>query len=143
MQHLLDVNILVAWGWRDHADHDRVVRWIAERKSARGAKLFTSPIPEMGFVRVSVQRSSGRISVQQAAEVLRGMLKSLGPLHQFLPDDLGATVWPDWCGSAVRTTDAHLLLLAQRHGLELATLDAGIPSAKLLTESEVLKKQEG
>jgi hypothetical protein len=70
-------------------------------------------------------------------------LKSLGPLHQFLPDDLGATEWPDWCGSAVRTTDSHLLLLAQRHGLELATLDVGIPGAKLLTEFEVLKKQEG
>jgi predicted nucleic acid-binding protein len=140
MRHLLDVSILVAWGWRDHADHDRVVRWIGERKSAQGAELFTSPIPEMGFVRVSVQRSSGRISVQQAAEVLRGMLNSLGPLHQFLPDDLDATEWPDSCGSAVRTTDAHLLLLAQRHGLELATLDAGIPGAKLLTESEALPR---
>ncbi len=112
-----------------------------ERTYAQGAKLLTSPIPETGFVRVSVRRSSGRISVQQAAEVLRGMLNSLGPLHQFLPDDLGATEWPDGCGSAVRTTDTHLLLLAQQHGL--ATLDAGIPGTKLLTESEVLKKQEG
>ena len=133
MKHLLDVNVLVAWGWRDYADHDRVVRWIAEQKSAQGGKLFTSPIPEMGFVRVSVQRSSGRISVQEAAEVLRGMLKSLGPRHEFLPDDLGGMEWPDWRGSAVRATDAHLLLLARRHGLELATLDAGIPGAKLLT----------
>jgi hypothetical protein len=38
---------------------------------------------------------------------------------------------------------AHLLLLAQRHGLELATLDAGIAGAKLVTESEALRKQEG
>ncbi len=133
MAHLLDLNILVAWGWRDHADHDRVVRWIAERKMSHNVKLFTSPIPEMGFVRVSVQRSLGRISVQQAAEVLQGMLKSLGKLHQFLPDDLGATEWPSWCGSAARTTDAHLLMLALRHGLNLATLDAGIPGAMLLT----------
>ena len=96
------------------------------------AKLFTPPIPEMGFVRVSVQRSIGRISVQQASEVLRGMLKSLGPLHQFLPDDLGATEWPDWCGSAARTTDAHLLMFARRQGLDLVTLDAGIPGAMLL-----------
>jgi predicted nucleic acid-binding protein len=132
MDHLLDVNILVAWGWRDHADHDRVVRWIAERKMAHGAKVFTSPIPEMGFVRVSVQRSSGRISVQQATEVLQGMLESLGELHQFLSDDLGATEWPGWCDSAARTTDAHLLVLAQRHGLNLATLDGSIPGAMLL-----------
>lgn len=63
---------------------------------------------------------------------LQGMLKSLGKLHQFLPDDLGATEWPNWCGSAARTTDAHLLMLALRHGLNLATLDAGIPGAMLL-----------
>ena len=133
MPHLLDVNIQVAWGWRDHADHDRVVRWIAERKIAHDAKLVTSPIPEMGFVRVSVQRSFGRISVRQVTEVLQGMLKSLGKLHQFLPDDLGATEWPNWCCSAARNPDAHLLMLALRHGLELATIDAGIPVAMLLS----------
>jgi len=44
------------------------------------------------------------------------------------------------CGSAVRTTDAHVVLLAQRHGLELATLDVCIPGAKLLTESAALRK---
>lgn len=133
MHHLLDVNVLVAWGWADHADHDRTVRWIAERKKTRGAKLFTSPIPEIGFVRVSVQRSNGRITIAEAADVLRGMLDSLGPVHQFLPDDLGGTEWPDWCATASHTTDAHLLLLAQRHGLALATLDSGIPGAMLLS----------
>jgi toxin-antitoxin system PIN domain toxin len=132
MPHLLDVNILVAWGWQDHVDHHRVVQWIAKRKMVQGAKLVTSPIPEMGFVRVSVQRCLGRIPVQQATDVLRGMLKSLGAAHQFLPDDLEATAWPAWCRSAARTTDAHLLLLAQRHGLKLATLDAGIPGAVII-----------
>lgn len=132
MHHLLDVNVLVAWGWADHTDHDRTVRWIAAHKKIRAAKLFTSPIPEIGFVRVSVQRSNGRITVSDAADVLRGMLDSLGPVHQFLSDDLGGTEWPEWCTAASRTTDAHLLLLAQRHDLALATLDAGIPGAMLL-----------
>jgi predicted nucleic acid-binding protein len=132
MHHLLDVNILVSWGWRDHADHQRVVRWIAERKKNRAARLFTSPIPELGFVRVSAQRSLGRVSVQQAAEVLESMVASLGRTHQFLPDDLGRTEWPEWCGAAARTTDAHLLILAKRHGLELATLDGAIPGAFIL-----------
>lgn len=134
MSSLLDVNVLVAWGWADHVDHDRTVRWIAERKRIRGAKLFTSSIPEMGFVRVSVQRASGRVTVQQAADVLHGMLQSLGGTHRFLPDDLGGVEWPEWCSSAARTTDAHLLMLAQRHGLQLATLDAGIPGASLLPD---------
>ena len=116
----------------DHADHDSTVRWIAGRKKARGAKLFTSPIPEIGFVRVSAQRSGGRISVAEAAEVLRGMLDSRGAVHQFLPNDLGGAEWPVWRATATRTTDAHLLLLAQRHQLTLASLDAGIPGAMLL-----------
>jgi predicted nucleic acid-binding protein len=132
MNHLLDVNVLVAWGWLDHVDHERTVRWIAKRKTVRSATLFTSSIPEMGFVRVSVQRSAGRISVSQAAEVLQSMLESLGGARRFLPDDLGGTAWPDWCASATRTTDAHLLQLAQRHGLSLLTLDEGIPGAVLL-----------
>ena len=132
MNHLLDVNVLVAWGWADHVDHRRAVRWIADRKRIRGARLFTAPIPEMGFVRVSVQRTAGRVGVQKAADVLRGMLGSLGAVHGFLPDDQGCGEWPEWCVSAAQTTDCHLLLLAQRHGLLLATLDARIPDACVL-----------
>ena len=135
MSHLLDVNVLVAWGWSDHVDHARTVRWIAERKQTHEARLFTSAIPEIGFVRVSVQRASGRITVQQAAEVLRGMRQSLGGAHAFLPDDAEGTDWPEWCASAARTTAAHLLALAEGHGLQLATLDAGIPGACLLPQS--------
>ena len=32
MSHLLDVNVLVAWGWSDHVDHQRTVRWIAKQR---------------------------------------------------------------------------------------------------------------
>jgi predicted nucleic acid-binding protein len=132
VRHLLDVNVLVAWGWADHADHQRAIRWIARQKKARGAALFTSAIPEIGFVRVSVHRASGRLTVRQAADVLRGMLASLGPVHRFLPDDVNGLEWPAGCGSAGRTTDAHLLALARRHDLLLSTLDEGIPGAHML-----------
>ena len=135
MNHLLDVNALVAWGWSDHVDHARTVRWIAERKKTRNARLFTTPISEIGFVRVSVQRVSGRITVHQASEVMRSLRQSLGPAHRFLPDDVDGTDWPDWCTSASRTTDAHLLSLAERHNLRLATLDAAIPRAFVLPVS--------
>jgi len=97
-------------------------------------KLCTSSIPEIGFVRVSVHRASGRLTVRQAADVLRGMLASLGPVHRFLPDDVNGLEWPGWCASAGRTTDAHLLTLAQRHALLLATLDEGVPGAFLLPD---------
>lgn len=132
MSYLLDVNILVAWGWSDHVDHERTVDWIAETKRLGQEQLFTSPIPEIGFTRVSVQRSHGRIRVQEASEVLQGMLKTLGKSHRFLADDVSGTDWPNWCDSAGKTTDAHLAKLAEQHDLRLATLDAGIPNAFLL-----------
>jgi predicted nucleic acid-binding protein len=91
--------------------------------------LFTSAIPQLGFVRVSVQRTSGRVSPTVAGETLSGMLGTLGSVHQFLPDDQTAVGWPDWCRGAGQTTDAHLLRLAESHQATLATLDAGITGA--------------
>lgn len=129
MNYLLDVHVLLAWGWSDHVDHDRTVAWIAAAARRKGTRLLTSAIPQLGFVRVSVQRSSGRVTVSDAARVLEGMLATLGARHQLLPDDLAARRFPAWCGSASRTTDAHLLELATRNGAALATLDAGIPGA--------------
>lgn len=129
MKYLFDVNVLIAWGWRDHPDHDRVDHWIAGVLKRNGARILTSAIPELGFVRVSVQRGSGKVTAAQAGTVLEGMVNSLGKAHEFLPDDLDARAWPSWCQGAARTTDAHLLALAQSHDAELATLDTGIPGA--------------
>jgi predicted nucleic acid-binding protein len=129
MNYLMDVNALVAWGWSDHADHDRVDRWIAARMKEGQDTLLTSAIPELGFVRVSVQRSQGCVSVAQAGTVLAGLLNRLGKGHEFLADDQHARSWPAWCQGAARTTDAHLLALAKAHRAELATLDTGIPGA--------------
>jgi predicted nucleic acid-binding protein len=100
----------------------------------RQSKLLTSSIPEIGFIRVSVQRSTGRISVRQASHVLSGMLSQLGQIHEFLADDLSGREWPPWCDSAPKTTDAHLYLLAKKHKVNLATLDTGIPGAFLIPE---------
>lgn len=133
MHYLLDVNVLVAWGWADHADHRRAAGWIGAMKAQRGVKFVTSAIPELGFVRVSVQRTGGRLPVTAAVATLSGMLSSLGKRHLFLPDDRSAVGgWPAWCTAASRTTDAHLADLAERHGLRLATLDGGIPNAYLI-----------
>ena len=132
MNYLLDVNILVAWGWSDHTDHDRVVTWISRMKLEKNARLLTSPIPQIGFVRVSVQRAGGLLTVDEASETLIGMLASLGKSHAFLPDDQPVEPWPAWCKSAGHTTDAHLQTLAERHRARLATLDSGIPRAYLL-----------
>jgi predicted nucleic acid-binding protein len=132
MNYLLDVNVLVAWGWADHLDHDRVVHWIAAMKKKRNTVLFTSAIPQLGFVRVSIQRCGGQLTVTLASEVLVGMLAALGKRHRFLPDDQASGVFPQWCRAATQTTDAHLLQLANAHRLQLATLDAGISNAFLV-----------
>ncbi|MXY23386.1 MAG: PIN domain-containing protein [Acidobacteria bacterium] len=132
VKYLLDVNVLVAWGWSDHVAHEQTAKWIAATAKHRDSRLFTSPIPELGFVRVSVQRTAGRVTVRAAAGALAGMLHSLGAHHAFLPDDQSADRFPEWCFQASRTTDAHLLELAEAHGARLATLDERIPGAFLV-----------
>ena len=132
MKYLLDVNVLVAWGWSDHVEHERTVTWIAAARKQKTTILLTSAIPELGFVRISVQRTGGRVTVKEASKTLAGMVSSLGTHHVFLADDGPSSDFPEWCHHASRTTDAHLLRLAEAHGAELATLDAGIPGAFLI-----------
>ena len=129
MKYLLDVNVLVAWGWKEHADHERVAKWLAFERGKPDSGFLTSPIPELGFVRVSVQRAAGTIAVREACSALEGMLASLGRSHSFIPDDQRGSGLPIWCKVAARTTDGHLLALASAHDAKLVTLDTGIPDA--------------
>ena len=131
MKYLLDVNVLVAWGWTDHVDHTRTASWISSARR-QSDELLTSPIPELGFVRISIQRTHGRVTVEDASETLAGMLKALGKTHAFLADDQRSDKFAEWCHHASRTTDAHLLQLAESHDAKLATLDRGIPGAFLV-----------
>lgn len=132
MKYLLDVSVLVAWGWFDHVAHEPTARWIAEVRARKRARLLTSAIPELGFVRVSVRRTGGQVTVKEAARTLAAMLGALGGSHGFLPDDRPAGDFPGWCRGAAQTTDAHLLGLAEAHGARLATLDRGIPGALIV-----------
>ncbi len=133
MNYLLDVNVLVAWGWADHIEHRRAASWIQSIKKKRSDRLLTSAIPELGFVRVSCQRAGGRLELDDAITCLAALVKNLGSKHSFLGDDLSTTIaLPSWCDGPSRSTDAHLLSLANRHGAILATLDAGIPGAFLI-----------
>jgi hypothetical protein len=91
--------------------------------------LLTSAIPQLGFVRVSVLRSKGLVSVEEAATTLAGMLEALGDRHEFTPDGQPATTFPSWCHTADKTTDAHLFQLAESVSARLATLDEGIKRA--------------
>jgi hypothetical protein len=114
MSWLLDVNMILASRWTTHADHLAVKAWVNS-----SAAFHTCPITELGFVRISLSAAyrASWIEVQEALKALHAR-----PGHRFLPDDLDGEAAPQT--SARDTTDAHLVTLAKRHGLKLATLDA-------------------
>lgn len=135
MRYLLDVNVLVAWGWDEHPHHVRVDKWISATASHAKNLHYTTPIVELGFIRISVQISAETISIYEATDRLEHLLLILASQHRFLPDDISSRRnFPAWCKGAKHTTDAHLLALAEKHGLQLATLDTGIPGAFVIPE---------
>ncbi len=117
---LLDVNLLLAYGWRSHPDHRQCRTWIA------GLSAFvTCAITELGFLRVSMSPAY-RASHQDASRVLLNLtsLQTASFLHCDLPV---SSIEP--ISSYKDTTDAYLVALAHKHSLRLATLDKGILKA--------------
>lgn len=124
MTLLLDVNVLIAAIWTDHADHEKADAGIA------GQKLASCPVSEMGFIRISTHPKGLNVSMRDA----RGVLKQFLDVRavKFLPADL-----PVLKSNAARSdavTDNYLADLAAKHGMTLATLDKGIkhPAAVLI-----------
>jgi toxin-antitoxin system PIN domain toxin len=121
---LLDVNALVALAWDSHVHHSRVRDWFVTRGRQGWS---TCPMTESGFVRVSSNPKvmPHAIGVQAAIGVLAA-LRSLDG-HSFLTDDVSPTDpdTPVLFGHR-QVTDAHLLMLARRHGVDLLTFDSGI-----------------
>ena len=113
MSWLLDVNLILASRWTTHPDHPAAKAWIDSVD-----KFYTTAITELGFVRISLS-----IAYRATWDETQETLKKLHgrPGHQFLADDVDGTASPETV--AKDTTDAHLVTLAKRHGLKLATLD--------------------
>jgi toxin-antitoxin system PIN domain toxin len=126
MKYLLDVNVLVAACHTGHSSHERVRRWFSGLKDA---EFLTSPITELGFVRVSVH---GSLQPSVAVAVAAFDRWKKATKARFVMDDVGTAQLPAWADSAAKTTDGHLMALAQAHGAKLATLDTRIPDAVLL-----------
>ena len=117
MSHLLDVNFLVACGWESHADYLRASRWLSRAKS-----FATCPISEMGFLRVSLSPDYGA-SFEDAMAALSAIAGMRA--HRFLPDATRAESLPR-VNTSKDVTDAHLVHLARRYRLKLATFDAAL-----------------
>ena len=120
MSWLLDVNLILASRWTTHPDHPAAKAWI---DSVDG--FYTTAITELGFVRISFC-AAYQATWDETRETLEKLHARSG--HRFLVDDVDGTSSPE-TGSK-DTTDAHLVTLAKRHGLKLATLD-GVLLGKL------------
>jgi uncharacterized protein len=114
---VLDVNFLIACGWESHAEHTRANRWLSRANS-----FATCSASEMGFLRVSLSPAYGA-SFEDAMAALEALVAMR--THHFLPDATRARSL-----RRVRTskdvTDGHLVILARRHRLKLATFDAAL-----------------
>ena len=116
MSWLLDVNLILASRWTSHPEHLYARVWLGSL-----GKFHTTPITELGFVRISLSAAYGA-TWDETQETLQKL--HARPGHQFLADDVDGLAAPQ-TGSR-DTTDAHLVTLARRHGLKLATLDADL-----------------
>jgi predicted nucleic acid-binding protein len=113
MNWLLDVNLILASRWTTHPDHLPVKAWIESV-----GEFSTCAISELGFVRISLS-TAYQATWAQVQEAL-GKLHSR-PGYRIVADDVDGAASPET--NSKDTTDAHLVTLAQRHGLKLATLD--------------------
>jgi predicted nucleic acid-binding protein len=117
MVHLLDVNLLLACAWSNHSEHARANRWL------NSLSVFaTAPVTQMEFLRVSMSVAYGA-TYDDARTALDAMVRMKS--HRFVTDKVTANALP--VGLAARDiTDAHLVRLAETHGLKLATLDEAL-----------------
>lgn len=116
MSWLLDVNLILATRWTTHPDHTDAQAWLDSL-----SRFYTTAITELGFVRISLSTAYGA-NWQQVQASLRTL--QLRPAYAFLTDDINGTDPPET--SSKDSTDAHLVTLATRHGLRLATLDVNL-----------------
>lgn len=124
MTYLLDISVLLAWLWRRHEHHQRVLRWEA------GQKIAVCPLTELGFIRISTSAGFGA-TMDQAREMLRDWLQRRQPL--FIPCDLRVL---DGLAAPTsgKTTDFYFGDLAASRSMKWATLDehSGHPAALVL-----------
>lgn len=114
MSHLLDVNILLACGWSSHVRHADARAWLEAQPS-----FTTSPLSELGFIRVSMSPGY-RASFTDAQAALSNITSR--PQARMVAADLPVGKLSELTSHA-DVTDAYLVELARAHGLKLATLD--------------------
>jgi toxin-antitoxin system PIN domain toxin len=117
VKYLLDVNALIALIWASHVHHAAATAW------RTGKQIVLCPITELGFVRISTSPTAFNATMTDARQALADFIRDESP--EFIPADARA-LEGDAPTTSGKTTDFYLANLAARHGLKLATFDAGI-----------------
>jgi toxin-antitoxin system PIN domain toxin len=124
---LLDVNVLIALLWPDHAFHKLVQGWFG-RNALRG--WATCPITQAGFVRIVSNPAFSPRSVLPTDALLVLDLTLQHPAHQFWADNVPLIDALKMVGARLvghqQITDAYLLGLAIHKKGKLATLDQSV-----------------
>lgn len=117
---LLDVNVLIALGSRDHEGRAAAERFFIGLTTP----FATCPITQTGFVRVLAQIDR-TLALTDGVAVLASICAH--PKHQFIADDVDALELP-WTAiqGHRQVTDAYLAALARKHGAKLATFDRAL-----------------
>ena len=117
---LLDVNVLIALGSRDHEGRAAAERFFIGLTTP----FATCPITQTGFVRVLAQIDR-TLAFTDGVAVLASICAH--PKHQFIADDVDALELP-WTAiqGHRQVTDAYLAALARKHGARLATFDRAL-----------------
>ncbi|HZU46244.1 MAG TPA: TA system VapC family ribonuclease toxin [Mycobacterium sp.] len=136
---LLDVNVLVALTWPNHVHHQAARRWFDAHSRAGWA---TTPITELGFVRVSSNKKviPEAATPATALSVLRSLCALPG--HEFWTDGARLVDPPfavDRIGAHQQLTDVHLAALAVSRKGKLVTFDRGIAQALPPTSQAVVE----
>lgn len=125
MSYLLDVNALLAAIWTVHPHCASTDAWL------KGKNVAICPLVELGFLRISTNaKAPFNVSMADARKALEKFLSETKAAR--IADDLPALDSHPTRSEAV--TDQYLADLAHKHGLRLATLDAGIkhPAIELI-----------
>ncbi len=130
MRYLLDVNALIALAHTGHTLHSKAIGWYGSvLKSAVG--FHTCAITELGFVRVSVMTGL-QPDIEAAKRALDALKSSSRVRFELISDDIGVAHLPSFVKKPQSVTDGHLVELARKHSMRLATLDQDIPGSLLI-----------
>jgi predicted nucleic acid-binding protein len=117
--YLLDSSVLIALATPEHSLNLRAAAWFR-----KGYPFATCPITQGALVRFHL-----RAGVEATAESAKLLLESISslPRHRFWPDDAS---YLDISTAGIighrQVTDAYLVLLANKHGGSLATMDQAL-----------------